>query len=289
MKQRHRGDEEDCIEVVPSPEDSQGKGIRVPFHRRHRVALACAAVAATALLLLVRSAGREGTFSYTMVQCAWKSWASLDSTYRKSGRVWNSLDDIGEGLVTMAVGDVGGFLNERMPTDKAGRHNYTTLYDSLLAVYRAGDITLLEVGVKKGGSIVLWREYLTPGSFVYGADIDPAIPTFTRDAHIKTLVVDSRDAAEVDAALGGLQFDVIVDDGNHYPTAQRDTFNATWRRLKPSGVYIIEDVTHPRGLRRIVGKILPQGWTTKTLPDSSGEHCMLVFPPGSLALAQSRD
>jgi hypothetical protein len=84
-----------------------------------------------------------------------------------------------------------GFLSQSMPTDKDTRHNYTLNYDWLLESYQKSATHILEVGVKKGGSIRLWREFFNEGAMIYGVDIDPAVPTFVKDGHIKILVAPS--------------------------------------------------------------------------------------------------
>lgn len=81
-----------------------------------------------------------------------------------------------------------GFLSAQFPTDKDFTHNYTLNYDRILAPYTKTANAILEVGVKKGGSIQMWREYFRAETFVYGMDIDPGVPTFVADGHIKILV-----------------------------------------------------------------------------------------------------
>lgn len=37
----------------------------------------------------------------------------------------------------------------------------------------------------------LWREFFDASTFIYGIDIDPSCPTFTRDAHMKSIILDT--------------------------------------------------------------------------------------------------
>ena len=53
-------------------------------------------------------------------------------------------------------------------------------------------------------SLKLWRELFGETSFIYGVDIDPGVPAFPRDGHIKSLVFDSRYANMADKALKGI-------------------------------------------------------------------------------------
>ena len=70
-------------------------------------------------------------------------------------------------------------------------HNYLAVYDHLLPPLR-GTPAVLEVGVKKGGSLVLWREYFSDKTSVFGVDVDRFGPTFPRDAGVKVLSLDSQ-------------------------------------------------------------------------------------------------
>jgi hypothetical protein len=58
----------------------------------------------------------------------------------------------------------------RYATDKTP--GYLALYDELFAPLRDRDIRLLELGVKQGGSLELWRDYFPLGRIV-GLDMNP--------------------------------------------------------------------------------------------------------------------
>ena len=49
-------------------------------------------------------------------------------------------------------------LSSDFATDKGSRHNFSLYYDVMLEPYVPRPVTLLEIGVKKGGSIKMWRE-----------------------------------------------------------------------------------------------------------------------------------
>lgn len=119
---------------------------------------------------------------------------------------------------------------------------------------RPTTMKLIEVGVKKGGSMILFREFFRRHMTIMGADIDPAIATFPRESGIKTMIFDSTNPDEVNAALGPVvnrdsynddddtnKFAVIIDDGCHRLLCIRATFESFWPRLHPKGVYIVED------------------------------------------------
>lgn len=140
-------------------------------------------------------------------------------------------------------------------SDKSQKHNYHLVYGSILA--RKETITaVLEIGLgtnncnvvsnmgatgKPGASLRAFRDFL-PHAQVYGADVDRQI-LFEED-RIRTFFVDQTDLRTFDA-LGqnvGVDFDLIIDDGLHSPSANIAVLSFALNRLKPGGTVVIEDV-----------------------------------------------
>src|SRR4051794_507991 len=101
----------------------------------------------------------------------------------------------------------------RHGTDKAsGRHDFAETYDEFLAPLRDEPIKLLEIGVKAGASVRMWRDYFARGQ-IYGIDIKRAALDHAEE-RIHVFVGDQKDEAvltEITNASGPL--DVIIDDG----------------------------------------------------------------------------
>lgn len=248
-------------------------------------AVMAGAVSLLLIGLFVRAADSGAGWSYRVVQYVYYRFASLE-TYQKTGMRFDgaaaAIATAGQPRLGALVGKVApsqvGWFSSRFPTDKGSYHDYLTTYDALFAPYRERPgIWILEVGVKKGGSLVLWREVFDESAFVYGIDINPDVPTFARDGHMKVLILDSRERPMVDAALRGLQFDIIIDDGLHEPEAQRQTYVALHRYLRPTGVYVIEDVYEIDANRYAV-----DGVDVATYPDKSGQSLVVLAPPESI-------
>jgi hypothetical protein len=256
----------------------------------NEVALVVIAIAVLlSVILFVKSAASGRGFAYRLVQEPFRRLGSLEDE-QKSGRVFGSAREVAEsdtrmhavaGLIRRIALSQVSWFSRRFPTDKFGHHDYLKYYDELFAPYlRQRGVTLLEIGVKKGGSLRMWRELFADDAFIYGMDIDPGVPTFRRDGRIKVLVLDSTDADAVKCALGPTKFDIIIDDGWHHPEAQFRTFKALWPHLAESGVYVIEDVYE---LDR--GKYLKYPLEMSVHEDPSGQQLVVLYPEKSSAIS----
>jgi glycosyltransferase involved in cell wall biosynthesis len=144
-------------------------------------------------------------------------------------------------------------------SDKSGPfHNYTVLYDLLFSKFRGEELALFELGLgtnkvgapssmgpegKPGASLRGWRAYF-PRALIYGADIDADI-LFQED-RIRTFWTDQREPRAIRALwkkLDDVAFDIMVDDGLHEASANICFFLESIGRLRPGGIYVIEDVT----------------------------------------------
>lgn len=95
---------------------------------------------------------------------------------------------------------------------------------------------------RPGASLRMWRSYF-PNAQIVGADIDGDI-LFTED-RIRTFQCDQTDPASVARLwdqVGDVQFDLMIDDGLHASQAAVTMLEASLPRLKPGGIYVIEDV-----------------------------------------------
>lgn len=231
--------------------------------------------------LFVASAWRGEGFAHRIAQSIWCRIGSL-ANYRKTGERHASLTaivnradrSVFEHAVSRLVPALSGWFSP-FPTDKGEFHDYLRLYEIVLLPYRdRPDVRVLEVGVNKGGSLALWREYFSERAAIFGIDVNPGVQTFPSDAGIKVVILDSRDSAAVAGAFRGLEFDVIIDDGLHDPGAQRHTFDALRPLLKPSGVYVIEDV-----YAFDAAGFHSHGDAIRIYPERNGQSLVVVRPP----------
>ena len=117
------------------------------------------------------------------------------------------------------------------------------VYEELLAPLAGQDIRLLELGIHRGGSMFMWRDYFERGH-IAGLDYltvsldDPSGRLHLYQGEQQDTRLLDRIRAEV--APGG--FDVIIDDASHEAGFTRKSFWHLFRNhLKPGGWYFIED------------------------------------------------
>jgi hypothetical protein len=104
-------------------------------------------------------------------------------------------------------------------------------------------IKLLELGIYRGGSLLLWRDYFQNGKIV-GLDLEH-VEIDDPTGRISVYQGDQRDLALLDriaAECGPDGFDIIIDDASHIAEFTKISF---WHlfdnHLKPGGSYVIED------------------------------------------------
>ena len=121
--------------------------------------------------------------------------------------------------------------------------HYLDIYDRILKPWRGRDVSFLEIGVYKGGSLRMWRDFFGPKSTVTFLDIDPDCKSLAIDG-VTIEIGDQTDAeflARIAKDYG--PFDIIVDDGGHKMDQQKISFRTLWPHLADEGLYIVED-TH---------------------------------------------
>jgi len=158
-------------------------------------------------------------------------------------------------------------LAEKHGTDKGGRnrpvlnpdrerHNYSQVYDFLLASRKSQVSSVFECGIgsknqsvegnmgpsaEEGASLRVWRDYFPQASIV-GVDIDSEC--LFQEERIRTFQCDQTNRVQVSELFSLLDshFDLIVDDGLHTFDANLSFLNVAHRHLRTGGYHVIEDV-----------------------------------------------
>jgi len=159
------------------------------------------------------------------------------------------------------LGAALGFLFEKFGSDK-GRNGYHSLYAELLGEALGSKshqpIHILEIGIgsqnPKAVSTMAWAASTNGGSLrafaalssrikVLGLDYDRG-SLFSED-RVTTRFVDQLEPKTFDEALLGYEdiaFDLIIDDGLHFITANLNSVYALLPRLAAGGHMVVEDV-----------------------------------------------
>ncbi len=128
-------------------------------------------------------------------------------------------------------------------TDKSAHPHYLRNYENYLQPLLGQEVKLLELGIYKGGSLQLWRDYF-PQGIIAGLDLSPP-GIYDPTGRIRVYQGQQEDVLLLDriaqeTAPDG--FDVIIDDCSHIGELTRISF---WHlfdhHLRPGGLYVIED------------------------------------------------
>lgn len=133
---------------------------------------------------------------------------------------------------------------EHKATDKYWVHGYTRLYDKHIGHLRKEALKILEIGVFRGASLLLWKEAY-PKSKIYGIDKNWKIsrPFLEGQDRIEVFQGRQEDVKFLkEKVVPSGPFDIIIDDGGHKPGQQQPSFEVLWKNLKSGGWYIIEDL-----------------------------------------------
>ena len=122
-------------------------------------------------------------------------------------------------------------------------HHYLHLYDRYFGSFRKKkNLKFLEIGVSKGGSLQMWREYFGSEATIFGIDIDPKCKQY--DGLFGQVRIGSQDDKEflesVVEEMGGI--DIVLDDGSHIMKHIKYSLDVLFPLLANEGIYFIEDL-----------------------------------------------
>ena len=131
--------------------------------------------------------------------------------------------------------EIGTFFK----TDKATDHKFTEFYDKKFSSLVDENLNVLEIGIWKGESLKMWKEYFI-NSNIYGVDINDL--KFYEEDRIFIEQADQTDVNKMNNIFPNIKFDIIIDDGGHSMYQQQLSLISMLHRLKRGGFYILEDL-----------------------------------------------
>lgn len=165
----------------------------------------------------------------------------------------------------MSLHDIG----LRHGTDKAWHHGYTHRYAPLFEPLRDQPVRLLELGVKDGASLRMWREYFPKGT-IFGLDIEPVVvpncTVFVGDQSDRTVIGNAGDNCG--------PFDIIIDDASHISSKTIQSWELLYPYLRPGGYYVVED-THSAYHEQFYGR--DEANQNPDLPTASGQPTSMQY------------
>ena len=142
--------------------------------------------------------------------------------------------------------------------DKSSKHNYHEYYEKEFAHLKDEPINFLEIGTYLGASTQAFHNYFTKAT-IYTMDIfkrtKPHHLPILKESRVRWLQGDSTNAGlpmRIANQWGDIEFDIVIDDGAHWPEANELTFKNIFPMTK--GAYYIEDVFP-------LDKMQPTKWT----------------------------
>ena len=136
---------------------------------------------------------------------------------------------------------------DNLRTDKNTIHSYLPLYQKLLISKKETAKNVLEVGIYRGGSIKLWRDFFTNAN-VYGLDIMNINNVWEGIKNNEKIILHtSTDAYNNDFFITNflntnIKFDFMLDDGPHTLESMRKFIKLYSQIMTDDGILIIEDV-----------------------------------------------
>lgn len=149
--------------------------------------------------------------------------------------------------------------------------NFLNAYYSYLEPLRQKSIKLLEIGVKNGNSLLMWKEYFDEVD-LYGIDIELIV-----DVKCATLYrADQTNSSARDDFVNhyGRDFDIIIEDGGTMQSEKMTAFELYFPLLKHGGLYFIDHTQHSYEAQNYGGHLQQNSLVEylKTLIDSVNLH-----------------
>ncbi|SFP93917.1 class I SAM-dependent methyltransferase [Parafilimonas terrae] len=120
--------------------------------------------------------------------------------------------------------------------------HYIDVYDKHFSSYRDKGVVFVEIGVAHGGSLQMWRKYFGEKALLIGIDINPECKRF-EEGNTKIFIGSQTDEDFLNNLKSLIPpVDILIDDGGHTMKQQITTFKTLFDHVKPTGLYVCEDL-----------------------------------------------
>jgi hypothetical protein len=132
-------------------------------------------------------------------------------------------------------------LAEKYEADKLKHPHFICVYEKYFSFLKEKELKILELGVKAGGSLRMWKEYF-PNAKIFGVDKQRYCKESEED-RIKIFIGNSKSERFLRGVISKVGLlDIIIDDGAHLAGYPEAAFRSLFPSLKYGGIYVIEDL-----------------------------------------------
>ena len=129
-------------------------------------------------------------------------------------------------------------IGKKYPSSK-NKFGFIQIYEKYFFDFKDKELNLLEIGIDKGDSLRIWRDYFTNAK-ICGLDIEKK--EFKING-VEFFTGNQSDTSFLKSITNKYKnFDIIIDDGSHISKDVISSFNYLYPFLNDNGLYIIEDL-----------------------------------------------
>ena len=111
--------------------------------------------------------------------------------------------------------------------------------------HKAG-LKILEIGAQQGKSLHAWSRYFTDAAIIAGLAYGDRTDRVANNSKSWDKVVvfwgDQSKNETMQMLRGKGPWDIIIEDGSHYPPHMIFNFFSLWSSVEPGGLYVVEDL-----------------------------------------------
>eukprot|EP00933_Yihiella_yeosuensis_P021356 TRINITY_DN16904_c0_g1_i1.p1 TRINITY_DN16904_c0_g1~~TRINITY_DN16904_c0_g1_i1.p1 ORF type:complete len:388 (+),score=21.96 TRINITY_DN16904_c0_g1_i1:70-1233(+) len=138
---------------------------------------------------------------------------------------------------------------------------YFPAYHRHLRQFIGQDVNILEIGVRFGGSLEMWRAVFGERANIFGIDFDARSGRLRFDSNRTRVIIGDQTDHRLWQRVKKMmpRIDIVIDDGAHSVNAYLVTLTELLPRMSSRGVYMIEDlVGSDNPMWPMLGALWPQ-------------------------------
>ncbi len=120
--------------------------------------------------------------------------------------------------------------------------HYFEIYDRHFQKYRNTECVVAEIGVFKGGSLQIWKDYFGKNAQIIGIDIEESVINYAEEQIVIEIGSQSDRGFWKYFKEKYPRIDILIDDGGHTMEQQIVTFEEMFDHIAEDGVYLCEDL-----------------------------------------------